>query len=147
MKFGKSALAAIVGCMVLVSSASSSIGQVVNICEVQPDGSVHTVRLFHSVGAAMYFKYYFKNMANQHTSVFTDPAISTGPRTFSLGPGTYTLSYQPPVGNHSPVIWPHTIVLRPYTLRPGQGTGCVLNVAVTGMGAKDQRVPTPTLPK
>jgi len=146
MKFVKSTLAAIVACMVLVSSAWSAFDSVENICEVQPDGSVNTVRLHHSIGV-MYYAYFFKNLANQHTTVFTDSAISSSDKTFSLPAGTYTLSYKPPVGNQPPLIWPHTIVLRPYTLRPGQGTGCVLNVAVTGTGAKDQRVPTPTLPQ
>jgi hypothetical protein len=146
MKFVKSALAAIVACMVLVSSAWSDFGSVENICEVQPDGSINTVRLHHSIGV-MYYAYFFKNLANQHTTVFTDSAISSSYKTFSLPPGTYTLSYKPPVGNQPLLIWPHTIVLRPYTLRPGQGTGCVLNVAVTGTGAKDQRVPAPTLPR
>ena len=144
MKFIKSALAAIVVWMVFVSSASASVGAVVNICEVKPDGSVHTVRLTNIVNDVLYYKYYFKNVANQHTSIFTDLAISLGPKTFALKPGTYTLSYSPPVGNHSHLIWPHIIVLRPYTLSPGQGTGCVLNVPVTGPGTKDERVPTTT---
>lgn len=145
MKFVKSTLAAIVACMVLVSSAWSHFGSVENICEVQPDGSVNTVRLHHNI-SVMYWVYYFKNVANQHTTVFTDSAISTSDKTFSLPPGTYTLSYKPPVGNQPPLIWPHTIFLRPYTLRPGQGTGCVLNVALTGTGAKE-RVLKPTLPQ
>lgn len=147
MKFRKSSLAAIVGCMVFVGSASADVSAVVNICEVKPDGSIHTVRL-SSLTGGMYYKYYFKNVALQHTFVFTDSAYAQGPRTFALNPGTYTFKFSATVGNTPPqVTWPHTIVLRPYTLRPGQGTGCVLNVPVTDVGSKAERVPTTPLPQ
>lgn len=147
MKFRKSSLTAIVGCMVFVSSASAGgVNWVENICEVKPDGSIHTVRL-SSLTGGMYFKYYFKNVALQHTFVFTDPAPAHGPRTFALNPGTYTFKFAEVAGNLPQVTWPHTIVLRPYTLRPGQGTGCILNVPVTGVGRKSERVPTTPLPQ
>lgn len=54
----------------------------------------------------------------------------------------------PSVGNTPPqYTYPHTIVLRPNTLTSGRGTGCVLNVPVTGAGRKAERVPTTPLPQ
>lgn len=145
MKFGKLSLGAIAGCMAFVSPASANFGAIVNICEVKPDGSVHTLRVV-TLGSVRY-KYYFKNVTTQHTSVLTDPGLLQI-RTFALSPGTYTLKVSEAVGNNPPVAtWPHPIVLRPYTLTGGRGTGCVLNVPGTGMGNKAERVPTTPLPQ
>lgn len=136
MKFRKSSLAAIVGCMVFVSPASAYILGVVNICKAHPDGSVHTI-LVEGTGN---FKFYFKNVATQYTFVLADTGLLVS-RRFALNPGTYTLKVSQNVANNPPqVTWPDTIVLRPYTLTPGQGTGCVLNVPVTGAGSKAERV-------
>lgn len=145
MKFGKLSLGAIVGCMAFVNPASAGVAAVVNICEVKPDGSVHTVRV--STLGSRSFKYYFKNVPLQHTFVLMDSVIASS-RTFALNPGTYALKYSESAGNNPPqATYPHTIVLRPYTLTSGRGTGCVLNVPVTGVGSKAERVPTTPLPQ
>lgn len=151
MKFAISSLFAIVGCVVPVSSAWAVFERVENICEVGPSGVVNTVKIHKGI-PVMWFEYHFKNVASQFTTVFTDPVPLSSPsatsdRTLSLPPGTYTLSYRPPStgSTHSLQVWPNTIVLQPYTIRPGQGTGCALNVKASGTGAKD-RVPKTTLP-
>ncbi len=152
MKFRKSSLAAIVGCMVFVGSASAQFPvplvdnvTITNYCQVKPNGNVHTI-IFSTV-APRILKFYFKNVASQDTFVLTDSGL-TNHSSFALNPGTYTLKYSDSAGNNPPqVTWPHTIVLRPYTLTPGQGTGCVLNVPVTGVGSKAERVPTTSRPQ
>lgn len=145
MKFRKSSLAAIVGCMVFVSPASAYIQGVGNICKVNPDGSVHTI----VVDGTGNFKFYFKNVATQQTIVLADTGTGWSvSRRFALIPGSYTLKVSHNVGNNPPqVTWPDPIVLRPYTLTSGQGTGCVLMPA-TGPGSKAERVlPRTQLPQ
>ena len=145
MKFRKSSLAAIVGCMVFVSPASA-VSTVENICKMKPDGSIQTVRV-DTMHGQFPQTYYFKNVATQYTLVLTNAGQEYGPNTYALNPGTYTLKWTLGI-NPLQATYPHTIVVRPYTLTPGQGTGCVLNVPVTGAGRKAERVlPRTQLPQ
>lgn len=144
MKFEKLLLGAIAGCIAFASPASAQILSVVNICEVKPDGSVHTVKVI-AAGARNY-THYFKNMTTLQTFVLTGTGLVQS-RTFALNPGTYILKYSEPVGiNPVQVTYPNTIVVRPYTLTGAQGTGCVLN-APPKIGDKAQRVPKTPLPQ
>lgn len=144
MKFGKLSLGFIVGCMAFACPASAQVGTVVNICEVKPSGSVHTVKV-STLGSRSY-RYDFKNVTTQHTFVLTDSGLLSS-RTFALVPGAYTLKYSEAVGNN-PVqgIYPHTIILRPYSLTGGRGTGCILNPPAK-VGDKAERMPITPLPQ
>ncbi len=144
MKINKLLLSAIVSCTAVAIPASAGIMSAVNICEVDANGNVLTVRTT-TMGSANYILY-FKNVGTQQTFALHGVGL-TSTRKYAVNPGTYTLKYSEPVGGNPPqAIYPNAIVVKPYSLTIGQGTGCTLNVPLK-IGDKAVLVPTTPLPQ
>lgn len=146
MRFEKLLTGAVAGWIGFVSPVSAqNVNSVVNICEVAPDGSVHTVHVT-TLGSGAPFTLFFTNMASQQPSV-ANWGVASNSKKLALVPGTYSLKFWHTTGNN-PVVrtWPTAILVRPYVLTAGQGTGCALNVPPK-IGNRAERVPSTPLPQ